>query len=401
MRKKSLFFISLFLLILFEFLRVYLIMPMPGSQRFHSIELAYFLGSNKILLRSVLVVLTLLPGSLIFFSGIKKDKLLVIAGILVYGSAFYTFNYEMEADQMFLQPTKVVFKGRAENKVKEDKLVIGVDVDGIQKAYPIQFIGYHHQVRDVIHTKPVMITYCTVCRTGRVFSPVVNGKVEEFRLVGMDRFNAMLEDATTKSWWRQANGECIAGPLKGYFLEEIPSEQSRLKAWMELYPETLVMQPDEKFSEEYDRMKVYDQGKSKGSLTRRDSLSWREKSWVVGVQLGSEARAYDWNELVVRRYVQDSVGGVPILITLEPDSATFHVFDRRLDSVVFRFDRKEEGLVDFATGSRWNDRGVAIGGSAAGRRLKKLPGYQEFLHSWETFHPGSVRVGAPKNQDPD
>ncbi|MFZ9504874.1 MAG: hypothetical protein ACO263_09920, partial [Cyclobacteriaceae bacterium] len=146
MNKKSLFFISLFLLILFEFLRVYLIMPMPGSQRFHSIELAYFLGSNKILLRSVLVVLNLLPGSLIFFSGIKKERLLVMAGMLVYGSAFYTFNYEMEADQMFLQPTKVVFKGRAENKVKEDKLVITVDIDGIQKAYPIQFIGYHHQV---------------------------------------------------------------------------------------------------------------------------------------------------------------------------------------------------------------------------------------------------------------
>lgn len=59
-----------------------------------------------------------------------------------------------------------------------------------------------------------MVTYCTVCRTGRVYSPMVNGKLETFRLVGMDHFNAMFEDASTKSWWRQSNGDCIAGPLK-------------------------------------------------------------------------------------------------------------------------------------------------------------------------------------------
>jgi hypothetical protein len=48
-----------------------------------------------------------------------------------------------------------------------------------------------------------------------VFSPVVDGRSETFRLVGMDHFNAMFEDASTHSWWRQANGEAIAGPSKG------------------------------------------------------------------------------------------------------------------------------------------------------------------------------------------
>jgi hypothetical protein len=67
-----------------------------------------------------------------------------------------------------------------------------------------------HQVRDSINHIPVMVTYCTVCRTGRIYNPIVNGKAETFRLVGMDHFNAMFEDATTKSWWRQSTGECIA-----------------------------------------------------------------------------------------------------------------------------------------------------------------------------------------------
>ena len=96
-----------------------------------------------------------------------------------------------------------------------NKLIVGVAINNEAKAYPIEIIGYHHQVRDTIGSMPVMITYCTVCRTGRVYSPFVNGKPENFRLVGMDHFNAMFEDATTKSWWRQQSGTAIAGPLKG------------------------------------------------------------------------------------------------------------------------------------------------------------------------------------------
>lgn len=95
-------------------------------------------------------------------------------------------------------------------------------------AYPIQFIGYHHQVRDTVGGQPVMVTYCTVCRTGRVFLPKVQGAAETFRLVGIDHFNAMLEDARTGTWWRQATGEAVGGPLRGEVLPEIASTQASL-----------------------------------------------------------------------------------------------------------------------------------------------------------------------------
>ena len=74
-----------------------------------------------------------------------------------------------------------------------------------------------------------MVSYCTVCRTGRVFAPVIAGRPATFRLVGMDHFNAMLEDQATGSWWRQANGEAITGQLKGTRLPELPSVQLTLK----------------------------------------------------------------------------------------------------------------------------------------------------------------------------
>ncbi len=81
-------------------------------------------------------------------------------------------------------------------------------------------------MRDTVGGAPVMVTYCTVCRTGRVYNLVVNGNSEIFRLVGIDQFNAMFEDATTKSWWQQATGMAISG---GTTLPEIPSQQLTLR----------------------------------------------------------------------------------------------------------------------------------------------------------------------------
>ena len=98
------------------------------------------------------------------------------------------------------------------NTVVIDRLVLGVQINGQARAYPIQYIAYHHQVTDTVGGKPIMVTYCSVCRSGRVFEPRISGKQDAFRLVGMDHFNAMFEDKTTGTWWRQVNGEAVAGP---------------------------------------------------------------------------------------------------------------------------------------------------------------------------------------------
>jgi hypothetical protein len=153
--------------------------------------------------------------------------------------------------------------------VDSQRLVIGITNNGEAKAYPIRFLGYHHQVQDTIGGKPVIVTYCTVCRTGRVFEPLVDGKQEQFRLVGMDHFNAMFEDNTTKSWWRQVNGEAITGKLKGQKLPEMFSLQTSLAKWLQLNPNSLIMQADSAFIDSYDSTAKYEAGKSKSKLRNR------------------------------------------------------------------------------------------------------------------------------------
>ena len=389
--KKTIAILGLLLLILFEFARVYLIMPMPGSQNFNSIEIAYFLGSNKWIIRLIGYLLVFIPCVLILRNANKTEKIIIGGLTAIYLSVFYVFTFEMEADKMFYQPTKVVKTSLAANKIPDNKLVIGVVIDSVASAYPIQLIGYHHQVVDNINGNPIMVTYCTVCRTGRIYSLMVNGKQETFRLVGMDHFNAMFEDATTKSWWRQSTGECIAGPLKGYKLKEIESDQLILSSWARIHPNTKILQPDALFKEEFEDMDSYDKGISRGNLTKRDTASWKNKSWILGIQDGANAKTYDWNQLTKQRIIQDSLPNNPIVILLESDTASFHAYSSVINNEILIFRIKQDSIWDVNTGSKWSYEGVCMDGKLKGKVLKSVRCYQEFLHSWEFFHPQSIR----------
>jgi hypothetical protein len=389
--KKTIAILGLLLLILFEFARVYLIMPMPGSQNFNSIDLAYFLGSNKWIIRLIGYLLVSIPCVLILRNANKTEKIVIGGLTAIYLCVFYVCTFEMEADKMFYQPTKVVKTSLSANKIPDNKLVIGVVIDNVASAYPIQLIGYHHQVVDHINGKPIMVTYCTVCRTGRIYSLMVNGKQETFRLVGMDHFNAMFEDATTKSWWRQSTGECIAGPLKGYKLKEIESDQLILSSWARIHPNTKILQPDALFKEEFEEMDSYDKGISRGNLTKRDTASWKNKSWILGIQDGANAKTYDWNQLAKQRIIQDSLPNNPIVILLESDTASFHAYSSVINNEILIFRIKQDSIWDVNTGSKWSYEGVCTDGKLKGKVLKSVRCYQEFLHSWEFFHPQSIR----------
>jgi hypothetical protein len=352
-------------------------MPMPGSQKIESLDGAYFLYSWRWLFR-ILFLLMILAGIKHAFS---FSRWLPSLAILLVTGIVFACNFIMAADSMFKQPVSVIFKNSKENKVETGRIILGISLNGESKAYPIQFLGYHHQVRDSIAGKPIMVTYCTVCRTGRVFEPLIEGKPEEFRLVGMDHFNAMFEDKGTGSWWRQVSGKAVAGPLKGKTLPEVPSIQTTLEKWIELYPNTLIMQADEGFKEKYEEMSKYESGASKSKLTLRDLGSWKDKSWVIGVESGSESKAYDWNRLQKEGIIHDELGDKPIAIFLSKDKKSFVAVERQNSKQIFSMINDTLITAD----NRYNFIGISLDSTKS--NLKRLNAYQEYWHSWQIFHP--------------
>jgi hypothetical protein len=380
---KKIFYLGITGVILFEIAKVYFIMPMPGSQRMNSIDLAYFLHTWRWPVR-IFFTLLIITGA----AGVFKSKRPWIPALLILLTAgiAYAANFEMAADTMFYQPELLSLKKVSENKVAEDRLIIGIAENGEAKAYPIQYIGYHHQVQDRLGGKPVIVTYCTVCRTGRVFEPLVNNKPELFRLVGMDHFNAMFEDESTHSWWRQANGEAIAGPSKGKILPEVNSTQTSLSKWIALHPNTLIMQPDPAFQAKYDSMSRYESGKGRSALTKTDSLSWQDKSWVVGIKMGKASKAFDWNRFKRERIINTRVGNRPLTLVLASDDKSFFAFSRPSgpEEVILKNDTLYLGAKSYNLAGKNINPGTYPD-------LKALNAYQEFWHSWQTFHPGTEK----------
>jgi hypothetical protein len=377
---RKLFYIGAALLVLFEIANVYFIMPLPYSQRVRSIDVAYALYSWRWPIRIVAAAM-IVGGLWDAWRAAGWRKTFVPLAIILAAAVAYMTNFTMSADHMFLPVSTLVMQPAEHNSVEPNRLVVGVSVGDDARAYPVRFIGYHHEVRDTVGGQPVMVSFCTVCRTGRVFSPLVHGHADDFRLVGMDHFNAMFEDKRTGSWWRQATGEAVAGPSKGQQLAELPSRQVTLAEWLSLHPRSLIMQPDPSRVAQYSQSFDYETGVSKSTLTGTDSVSWHDKAWVVGIAVNGESKAYDWNRLRRERVVNDVVGGKPIVLALAGDGASFFAFARPNSAT--RFSLRGDSLV-------YGGFAYDLLGSGSNGSLEPVKASQEFWHSWRTFQPATT-----------
>lgn len=378
---KRLFLLAVLGLVVFEFAKVYFVMPLPYSQRVRSIDVAFALHTWRWPVRALL-------GATLLFAFLPSWRVqgwrrwITPLGLLIVGATAYVTNVVMAADHVFRLPSRVTIAAPGVNAVAQNRLVVGIEVNGVARAYPIEFVGYHHQVRDTVGGENVLVTFCTVCRTGRVFSPVMNGREEQFRLVGMDHFNAMLEDRSSGSWWRQATGEAIAGARKGETLREIPSRQVTLAQWLELHPNSGIMQADSTMRERYPKNFDYETGMSRSALTGTDTVSWSEKAWVIGLTVNGQSKAYDWNRLRRERVINDVLGGTPVVVLIALDNASYFAFERP-DSAT-RFTLRGDSLIA-PTGA------YGLSGRGAAGLLAPLQASQEFWHSWRTFQPGTGR----------
>ena len=390
--KPALFWTGILLLVVPGLIHAYLLMPFPGSQDLNAITVSYYL-------ERIVFPLRIVGGALIIWYLLKYYSKNSTRGKIVKGlvlalclGSFYITDFAYKAETMFKEPQTIKFANAITNKVPESFVIIGVVNNGIAKAYPLVYLAYHHKVQDNVGNLPVLVSYCSMCRTGRVYSPVINGVRQNFRLVGARHYNAIIEDEGTKTWWYQATGNAAVGKLKGEHLHELPYEQSTLGAWLNKHPGSLILQPDEHYLSDYSDLKNYDriQAIDKDStLKNKDSLL--RKSWMVGVIVNGQAKAYDWRHLFKKHLLNDEVNKTPLLITIEKDSLTYHAFNSTVNGKELHFKLDTAGmLTDQETASVWDWDGLSTSGTLKGSQLSKIQAYQEYWHSWKRFHPGTL-----------
>lgn len=148
-----------------------------------------------------------------------------------------------------------VFVNVADYKELSDRdPVIGLEINGDARAYPLRVMIWHEIANDVVGGTPVTVTYCPLCNAAIVFDATVDGKRLDFGTTGKLRnSDLVMYDRATQSWWQQFSGEAIAGEYVGTELKFIPA---RLESWKEFKtrnPKGKVLIPNDPLMRSYGR----------------------------------------------------------------------------------------------------------------------------------------------------
>jgi hypothetical protein len=288
-------------------------------------------------------------------------------------------------EKMFHPYDAPAFESADKAQVNRDDMVLAVLLGGHARAYPILTMGYHHIVNDTVEGVPIAVTYCTLCHTGIVWNPVVDGKRLHFRLAGINNGNALMRDEETRSVWQQSTGEAIFGPLKGQHLKVIHSSELTYALWRKEQPQGDVLKPDTPYLAEYEKKGWENYVEKTPAMVDTSKSGIKPHQLMLGVTVAGKNKAYPINSILAARLIQDEVANSPVLLVVGPDGSSIRVFDAA--ELTFARGEGDSVMQDAETGSGWNFQGCAVDGKLAGRCLKEIDANKDYWFDWMNHHP--------------
>ncbi|MFN0057442.1 MAG: DUF3179 domain-containing (seleno)protein [Planctomycetota bacterium] len=137
---------------------------------------------------------------------------------------------------------------RGKRLVRTDR-VIGVELNGEARAYPIRILNWHEIANDVVGGVPLVVTFGAATDSAAVYRRDVDGKTLDFGHSGLtSNGNFLLFDRQSawdqSSLWSQLQGRALTGPLRNRRLELLPCALVTLEAWLTAHPASTVVLGD-------------------------------------------------------------------------------------------------------------------------------------------------------------
>ena len=277
--------------------------------------------------------------------------------------------------------------------LEDSDFVLGLNINGDIRAYPLQILVWHEIVNDNVGGIPVAVTYCPLCFTNQVFNRSLDDgqEVVEFGTSGkLYNSNLVMYDRTSKSLWSQAMAEGIVGKYAGTKLERVPFDVAYWKEWKQLYPDSKILSRDTGSNRPYGVDPYGDYYTNSDVLfpisNRDDRLGLKEI--VVGFENKGQYKAYKLQEIEDNKVINDQVNGKSITLF-----SSYPFMIRAYDPIAqgqtleFTYNPKSKNFLDEQTGSEWNFEGKAISGQMKGKQLTRLPFDEGFWFEWVAFHP--------------
>ena len=288
---------------------------------------------------------------------------------------------------------KFVSVQEADEFVEDGEFVLGLNINGDIRSYPLQILVWHEIVNDNVGGVPVAVTYCPLCFTNQVFNRTLqDGNVVEFGTSGkLFNSNLVMYDRTSESYWSQAMAQGIVGKYAGTNLQRIPFDVANWKEWKELYPESKVLSRDTGSNRPYGADPYGDYYTNSQVLfpvsNQDDRLGLKEI--IIGLGNSGQYKAYKLQDIEDKKIINDKINNNKSIALLSAFPFMVRAFDPVIDgqTLQFEYNPQNNTFVDIQTSSEWNFEGVSITGELQGKQLNRLPLDQGFWFEWVAFHP--------------
>ena len=184
--------------------------------------------------------------------------------------------------------------------LKDKDRVLGLELNGVARAYPIRILNYHEIVNDAFGDHAVVVTFCPLCNSGIAFDAMVDRVRLEFGVSGLlYNSDVLLYDRQTGSLWSQIEKMAISGDMKGTALTAFPLRHTTWRDWVARYPDTEVLSDETGFRRNY-KVNPYPNYSRNSALyfpVAEENSQYRRKSLVLGLEIDGHFKAYPFSEL--------------------------------------------------------------------------------------------------------
>lgn len=256
----------------------------------------------------------LIPSSQIFSGGPAKDGI----------PAINNPKFVNASDVKFLQ---------------NNDRILGININGESRAYPISILNWHEIVNDVIGDTYFAVTYCPLCGTGVAFNSTVDGRVLHFGASGLlYNSDVLLYDRETESLWSQLLTKAVTGQYRGTELTMLPVQHTTWRDWKRLHPSSLVLSNNTGYKRDYGRdpYSGYEQSrKLYFPVNNTAPKRYHPKEIVLGVEIDGVYKAYPFIELNKnnKEKFTDTVNDKLLFIHWTSHENSAYIIDDKGDSI--------------------------------------------------------------------
>ncbi len=288
--------------------------------------------------------------------------------------------------------------------VPDNRMVLGVHINGTIRAYPHQILDWHEIVNDEIGGIPVAVTFCPLTGTGMCWKRTIQGETTEFGVSGLlFRNNQIAYDRNSDSYWLQMHLRGINGPHKGYKLETCHVIETTWATWKAMYPQSRVLTTETGHRRDYDTFAY-------GEDFATDHNEIRFPVQNVDIRLRNKDRVFGMlgpmtpdDRPLVRLYALQHFGDGVSLIQDRMETEDYLIVGSSEYNFATAF-RMEPGTdLDFRSiepvqnllpvvmedpdGNKWDIFGRAVEGPRAGEQLTPARSYIGYWYAWVDVFP--------------